>query len=293
MIKIIVLTFVYPSVMKYFGQFLGSMNQQSNKLFELYIVNDNVENLEEFITFQNINVKIRVIPISGGFSPSQIRTIGIQWAINASADCIIFADADDYFARNRVEVSAKLLESKDLIFNDLVAVGKGINIPKSLLTKRFKEGDAISFSDLENSNCLGLTNTAVKTKELHSVIEQTTKDVIAYDWYLFSLLLRKGLLAWFTQQTHTYYRQHDCNIASLTNFDDNSIVAGIKVKMLHYEANTIFGKMYEEKAVQFRNLYNQIEKDALLKSYYCSKVRQSIMDSPLWWENIITQEDLK
>ena len=59
-----------------------------------------------------------------------------------------------------------------------------------------------------------MSNTAINLKKLTKVFFDD--KIIAVDWYFFKRLLEKGLKAIFTNETITYYRQHEKNTIGLS-----------------------------------------------------------------------------
>ena len=80
---------------------------------------------------------------------------------------IIFTDLDDYFSKNRISDSIKMLEKNDIIFNeiDIVNEHKGV-IEKNFISKKHNFINELDYNNFLDYNLLGLTNTAVNLKIL-------------------------------------------------------------------------------------------------------------------------------
>jgi glycosyltransferase involved in cell wall biosynthesis len=279
---------VYPSAIPYLNEFLSSLEDQTHRDFKLYLANDGISSIEEITRGFDFNIILK--NIRG--TPSAIRKAGIEWVLQQGADIIIFADSDDYFMDNRIEISAGMLSYHDIIFNELMIVGKDIQQPLPMLKHRFKEGAALSKDDIKYSNCMGLSNTAINTKSITGSLLNIPNDVIAFDWAFFSLCLYQGAKAVFTEQTATYYRQHENNIASPQSFTEDQILRGVQVKRDHYRFISRFIKKHESISNEFDKLYDRLHRDATLKDKYCYEVKNQAPGLPLWWEAIKTLEDL-
>jgi hypothetical protein len=282
-----VFSVVYPGVEPYLSEFLHSLSNQTDLEFTLYLINDNFLELNHIIGSQNL--KYKVITAKG--TPAQLRKKGIQWLVREGVDVVIFADADDKFSENRVEVSKNILNYSDIVFNELVLFGKGIQFTKPMLGSHYPEGYELNDESLNSFNCIGLSNSAIKLKLFFNV-EDIPNHIIAFDWTFFSMFLLLGAKIRFTKKTHTYYRQYEKNQASPLNLADDQIVRGIKVKRDHFH---FLSKQYDQYQALFKSyekLYQLIKVDDSFKQKYIVEVRNQAPENPLWWEPIKTVEEL-
>jgi len=279
---------IHPSSLSYFGQFLNSISKQTYKDLTLFLVNDGVSNIAEII--QRLDFNIILKKIRG--TPSAIRKAGIEWVLLQGADVIVFADSDDYFMDNRIEISKTLLSNYDIIFNELIIVGENIIQPYPMLANRFKEGEELSNSKIKYSNCMGFSNTAINKKGITKLLSRIPDDIIAFDWAFFSLCLHEGRRAVFTGQTATYYRQHGNNIASLQPFTEDQIMRGVQVKRDHYRFISRFLNKYQSLSKEYDILFERLTTDTTFKDKYCHAVKMQSAPIPLWWEPIKTLEVL-
>ena len=226
-----VFSVVYPGVEHYFSEFLSTLSKQTDRNFTLFLINDGLLNSERFLKRTELDVKVK----DAGGSPATLRKMGIKWVMEAGAKVIIFADADDYFAENRVKVSRDMLAKYNLIFNELILTGNGDTDSTPMLETRFSDGEIVSCKHIKTANCMGLTNTALRVKSISTYLDQIPEDIIAFDWALFALCLHAGAKGVFTKQTATYYRQHGNNLASPHSFTEVQILRGVQVKRDHYQ----------------------------------------------------------
>ena len=258
------------------------------KISPYFLVNDGVSNIEKMINRPNFNIVLE--NIRG--TPSAIRKVGIEWLLLQGTDIIIFADSDDYFMDNRIEVSKNILSYYDIIFNELIIVGEDIQQPFPMIEHRFKEGAELSKVNIKYSNCMGFSNTAINTKCITKSLSQVPEEIIAFDWAFFSLCLHEGTIAVFTEKTATYYRQYENNIASPRSFTADQILRGVQVKRDHYRFISQFVNEYESISKEFVKLLERLETDSTLRDKYCLEVRKQSPPLPLWWESIKTLEEL-
>lgn len=286
--KIAFFSVVFPSIEKHLDDFFGSLTEQTCKDFDLYLINDGLKDIGRFkIKYTGLN--IYEIALNG--TPSKIRETGIDIVSNKGYEAIIFGDADDYFAKNRVEKSVELLERYDIVVNDLNIVDEnGSLLEEHYLSKRIEPGSVINLGFIKDKNVFGFSNTAIKRNAFNKV--KFNRDLIAVDWFFFSYLLYKGLAAVFTDETVTNYRQHRLNLVGIGKRNEESILKGIRVKLLQYEEMSKIDPEYMQLKEALGAILRKIEKDDGFREFYLTKIKNTAIKNPLWWEDVKTSEDL-
>lgn len=287
--KTAIFSVVYPGIENFFQEFLFSLSMQSDKKFTLFLINDGLNNINKFI--QQINFDIKIMDASVG-EPASLRKKGIRWIIETGADVIIFADADDYCAENRVEVSIDILDIHNFVFNELLLTGRGFPEQKQMLASRFMEREEIDYTRIQTANFVGLSNTALRIKCIPETFEKIPDNTIAFDWAFFALCLHAGEKGVFTKKTSTYYRQHDNNVASPGDFQEEQILLGVRVKSEHYKFLSGLYKEYVVLSDIFSGLLVKLKSDEALRKKYCQAVREQSPVAPLWWEPMKSLEEL-
>lgn len=285
--NIAVFSVIHPNALPYFNEFLHSIFNQTYKNFTLFLVNDGVSNIEEIIHRFDFNILLKNI----GGSPSAIRKRGIEWVLQQEIDIIIFADSDDYFMDNRIEISKNILSHHDIVFNELMIFGENIQQPLPMLEQHFNEGTELSKGSIKYSNCMGFSNTAIKTNCIARSFSQIPDNIIAFDWAFFSLSMHEGTKAVFTKQTATYYRQYENNIASPLSLSNDQILRGVQIKRDHYRFISRFYNEYESISKDFEKLFEKLNTNTSFRNKYFHKVKTQ-SSSSLWWESIKTFGEL-
>ena len=278
----------YPSVEPYISDFMHSLSKQTDKDFALFLLNDGLSDIERFL--ERIDFPVQVLEKTG--HPAALRRAGIQWVISEGVGVIVFADADDYFADNRIEISKKMMFDYDVICNEILLTGQKFPQSISMLGELFKDEMDITTEDIVNGNCLGLSNTSIRVDKISELMMEIPDDVVAFDWTFFALCLHAGAKATFTKNTETYYRQHGDNIASPCSFSEEQILRGVQVKRDHYQMLSRFYGEYALLADMFGELLAQLQSDETLRRKYCRAVRKYAPAMPLWWEPIKSLEEL-
>jgi len=287
--KTAVFSVVYPGIDDYFAEFIASLSKQTQKNFTLFLINDGLANIEAFLRRTNFNVNVKNAGIG---STVALRKMGIQWVVESGAEVIIFADADDYFAENRVEISNNILDEYDVVFNELILTGQGLLDAVPMLGTHFSDGEVVDCARIRTANCMGMSNTAMRVKSIPAYFDQIPDDIVAFDWPFFALCLHAGAKGIFTNKTETYYRQHDNNLASPCSFKEEQILRGVRVKSEHYKVLSSVYEEYKSLADIFGGLLAQLQSDGALRRKYCQAVREQSPSMPLWWESIKTLEEL-
>jgi len=281
---------VFPLIRKYLDSFFTSLENQGVRDFDLYIVNNGLEDFNAYkLKYKKLN--IREINFSG--TPSEIRIFGIEQIKKENYDVIIFGDADDYFAQNRVEKIIELIKDCDILVNDFNVVDDDGRIVKNdYLSQRLENRQLIDIGFIKNKNIFGLTNTAVRMDVIDRGVFD--KDSIAFDWLFFNRLLSKGCKAIFTNETITYYRQHRFNTVGIGHgMNPKDFLRGIQVKSLHYQRMSDIDPAYSSLYQKFNSLYNRMGADNIYLNSHLEKIKALKIENPLWWEEIKLPEETK
>lgn len=267
MSKVAFLTTIFPMPEYYLYDFFDSLENQTYKEFEIVVVNDGYEDISK-LKEKYSNLKILEIPYSSSIAKN--REHGINYIIENGYDILIFGDSDDYFEANRIQKSLELLKDYDIVINDLSLFDKKGVYDAKYFSNRLKNLTQIEFEFIRDKNIFGLSNTSIKLDKVNKVF--FLEDLIAVDWYLFSMFLLKGKIAVFTNETVTYYRQYSQNIVGLKELDKKNFERAINVKRKHYEALASKEKIF----------LKEIEK----LSEVNFNIKSMQINYPFWWELI-------
>ncbi len=208
--NVVFLTTIFPMKEQFLIDFFDSLSRQTYDNFDVVVVNDGYDNFYDVkIKYQNLS--IIELPYSG--TPAKNREYGINYCIECKYDILIFGDSDDYFSNNRVELSLNILNSNDIVVNDVSLFDDRGVYETMYISNRLSDNSKVNYSYIKNKNIFGLSNTALKINILSEV--SFDKDLVAVDWYLYKGLLKNSCKAIFTNKAITYYRQHKDNTVGL------------------------------------------------------------------------------
>jgi glycosyltransferase involved in cell wall biosynthesis len=205
--KIAFLTTIFTMNKQYLYDFFDSLKNQTYQNFDVIVVNDGYKDFEKIKTLYDETLNITELQHSN--TPAKNREHGINYCIDHKYDVLVFGDSDDYSKSNRVEKSLHFLKEADIVVNDLSLFDKNSVYEKKYLSHRLKNLEVVHSEFIKNKNIFGLSNTAIKLKNIKKVTFNS--KIIAIDWYFFKKILKQGLKAIFTNETETFYRQYEHN----------------------------------------------------------------------------------
>jgi len=283
---------IYPGIEKYLRDYFSSISKQTYKSFDVLILNDGLD--LECLDIASSNILLHMPP---GLTPSEIRFEGIKYAIEHSYSHLIFSDADDFFTEDRIELSVLSLTNYNFVYNNIVPVdetGKASADGKDLVNMF---PDQISnFEEVLDYNLFGMSNTSISIEGINDIY--IPRDIIAVDWWIYTLLLLNGAVGKYVEGPKTYYRQTDDNlVGAKKNLDKKRLVLGIKVKHAHYKDIYKYCKemkmeeatsIYSNKLDEIIKLKVKIKDNIFLKKYI--NIVNNNMDQLYkgWWSEIIS-----
>lgn len=227
-------TVIYKQAHLYLQALLESVDNQSNKDFDLLIINDNytkdeLEEVEKQIhnTVHGINIHIENI------SDKQLSIAGtriemLKTAKRLGYESLVLVDADDTISSTRMESFIKSFElDKDRVFfyNKFVTE-TGKDVFKTL-------PDAVEdIKPIAQANFLGLSNTGIRLTSLNADFLDSLNEgaVAVFDWYLFSRIIMDIGTGAYVDNAATIYRIYDDNTAGTTR----DLNKEYDVKTTHY-----------------------------------------------------------
>ena len=227
-------TVIYKQAHPYLQALIKSVDNQTNKDFDLLIINDNYskEELKEVetqiqSTVHGINIHIEDI------SDKQLSIAGtriemLKTAKRLGYESLVLVDADDTISPTRMESFIKSFElDKDRVFfyNKFVTE-TGEDVFKTL---------PVTVEDIKpiaQANFLGLSNTGIRISCLSDDFLDSLNEgaVAVFDWYLFSRIIMDIGTGAYVDNAATIYRIYDDNTAGTTR----DLNKEYDVKTTHY-----------------------------------------------------------
>lgn len=286
-VKVAFLTTVFPVSEEYIHDFMKSLSDQSLKMFDLIVLNDGYK---DFCRIKSIYHNLNIIELPPVGSIAKNREALIKFALFNNYEVAVFGDIDDYFAQNRIEKSLDLLVSNDIVVNELSSFSNDIINKESLFSARLTNNQIIDLDFIIDKNIFGLSNTAINLKKIQSINISFNSELIAVDWYFYTNLLLLGRRAIFTNETKTYYRQHDSNTVGIGCVSEQSILQAIKVKLIHYRNLKEKSNQFESMLESTEGLAKWVSSAERLNEFVLNNIKN--LCEPLWWEILDLEERL-
>jgi hypothetical protein len=264
-------TYLYPSAVKYFQELLDSVIKQNNQDFDFIVFYDGIQKHDINLT----QMKLKLIPIEGSLIEIRFKSFDKLKALKYNK--MIFTDADDTMTENRVDTVLNLLEKTALVCNDLNLMNENSEVySKNIWKDRLYLNTKFKSAFIKDKNIVGFGSTGIR-KELLDYPFFLSKKPIAADWFIFYQLLKMSdIEAVFTSKCQSNYRQHKNNDAGIRSISTESVKNTIRVKRAHYKALIELG--FQE----FRQQLTKIA--ALAKSDHFEFDYNLIPDNLFWWE---------
>lgn len=275
--KILLVSFIYLEVEKYLEDFIKSIKQQTYLNFDVLIYNDGAN------TTQLQSLKCKILNNVEKYGIVELRRAAIVYAIEKDYDLLVFADSDDLMGIDRMNEIVNAYDSKiSFFYNNLFLLGKNKDFYAGKLPDKICNVDK-----LKNSNFLGMSHTAINIKKEKKILSEMPlfKDLIAFDWFLYSYILINGGVG-IKVDTKTFYRIHENNIAGeVDNITFLKLDTGIKVKKMHYKAMCKLDVSYIELLNQIEKLEERIKNKEFLEKYIYL-INKEASENKFWWGNI-------
>jgi hypothetical protein len=282
---------IYPGVEPFLGDFFESIKSQTTQDYDVLIISDNLELKDA----QKLPPNTKIIQLKQNITPAQIRLKAIECCKENKYQYIIFTDVDDFFSANRVELSKIDLQNYDFVFNEIDLVDiNGHSIRANVLKGINIRNQYNKVNEIIDKNLFGLSNTAVSLNALNELT--IPKEIIAVDWWIFTILLLNKQSGKFIEKAKTYYRQTNNNTVGMWQpLDDNRLFKGIEVKTIHYKNVYQYCKekdiketmLFKQKLEQMRILNKEIRNESFRKKYI-NMVNKNMNDIYKgWWSEII------
>lgn len=291
---------IYQSGLHYYQPFLESLKKQTDKNFQLFLLNQDVQDVKSLTDLIPSSMEYKIVN-----SPvSKYSALNYQFIINNSResnfDLLIFGDLDDIFSKFRVERIIDNIGDFNFVFHDMSYIdekGEPINLPSMYHGLNVEQTMFSGIDNLADYNVIGLSNSAISLKG-EPIDFRLADDLIAIDWAIYSTVLLRGGKGRFIPEQLTQYRQHDENLVGVGQYySKDSILRSLKVKSLHYVyLSKLMGKnetTYRRKIGELQATITYIMKTKSNFKRYLTELKSVIGGRTVyWWHNSLTINQL-
>ena len=193
----------------YIIESIESVLNQSYKILELIIVNDNSnDRTEELINkYSCIDNRVIHIKCEENKGVSNARNIGLQ---NASGDFIAFLDSDDIWDVNKIATQLKYMKEKKCIFS--CSAYQTVNEKGNMLNKEFYPPSKTNYFKLLKGNTIGCLTVMIQS----SYMKYLQFPNIGHEDYAawLSFLKKTEANVYGIQKSLSYYRIRQNSVSS-------------------------------------------------------------------------------
>ena len=220
---------------RYITELLASLENQSNRSFELFIRDDGSTDrtIERILAFQShSNISITLLPKGENIGASQNFAYLLQYALgHEQYRYFMFCDQDDVWLPNKIEDTLREMKEAEksypsiplLIHTDLQVVDENLGLIHNSYWsyQNIDPGyDRLNRLLIQNviTGCTVMINRA-----LAEVTLPISKDAIMHDWWLGLIAASLGKIGSLPQST-VKYRQHNANDIGASAFNLSTIL---------------------------------------------------------------------
>jgi len=275
-------TVIYKMAHSYQEDYINAINNQDTKDFDVLLLNDNLNNEKcEYLT-NRIKQKIIWVNRKTDMTIPELKIELIKSAKEKEYELLIFGDFDDSFSENRISQYILNYDSKySFYYNELYYMDQK-NRFFYMLPPIVEE-----INPILECNFLGFSNTALNMNTIdHTLLNSlNTKQTIAFDWMVFSLLLLQGHKGKKIEDCLTYYRIHEHNIAGETHYSIEGLKKEVEIKVAHYSKLVGIDSRYLGLYKFYTDLKNSFTTNLLLKKL--------TINNQYWWGSINKDDVLR
>ncbi len=280
-------TTVYPGVERYLSSWYGSVKDQTDHDFDLWIGIDGLE-VNTVLAAMGAEPSATWVRAEQGDSPAQIRQRAIERMVNKYA-AVVFVDSDDLLAPTRLEAARKSLEQSDVTGCAMRIIDDRGNDLEAI----FKPPAGVDVATiLPRNNVFGLSNTAYRSQLLRRCLPLPPKCVLL-DWFLVTYAWTLGARLAFDFTCRMAYRQHSNNLGRvLLPFTSQQILAATELVLNHYECVlthiTELQPKFKNKLKSTRSrvnlFYRSITSSPAILRQYVGAFNQLPSNHIMWWQ---------
>ncbi|NKB48438.1 MAG: hypothetical protein GKS02_03625 [Alphaproteobacteria bacterium] len=199
---------------------------------------DGLENSRDALADIAKDIDVVTVDVPVGHTPAGVRGAMLTAGQSTGADILVFIDMDDVIAPRALDRHLVALAWADFSYGDLDLIDAS---GQSLGRCFFDDADVPDRVDDVTAVCdrnfLGFSNTAVWADRIAPVALIVPEDVIAADWWFFTMLLLGGLRGKKAAGAIASYRLHDANILGAGAPGTKSqAIAQSEAMLRHYRA---------------------------------------------------------
>ena len=207
-------TAAYPTNPKFIGDFVTGVAEASegHEKVRLVVAVEHGYDAAEALGSLPARVILDLQPASGPTTPAGLRHIMVDAAERSAADIVVFIDFDDRLLPRAFDLHAAALADAEVSYGDMELIDE----QGRPLGRRFLDGTVIP-AEVRGPkprlahNFIGFSNAAVRGSAITQPAIGIPDNLVAADWWFFTMLLASGVRAKRTLAPVANYRLHAQN----------------------------------------------------------------------------------
>ena len=179
----VIVVVLHKKNIKYLEEFKKNLSLKNYDYDVIFFCDNILKKLNNSKNFIFLKLK-KEISIVG------VRNYIINYLVKKKYVNVMFADLEDFFENKRIKSTFKNLKKYDVVFNDINLFKNNKIYKKNIFKENFSNKKKINIKNIININFFGFCNTGVKVKYLTGI--KVPKNIIAIDWWIFSLVLLRA-----------------------------------------------------------------------------------------------------
>lgn len=140
---------------------------------------------------------------------AEVRRHMLDLAADSTADLVVFCDMDDMLAPSAFAMHSAALVTAPVSVANLKAMDAQGHVHASTVFGR-KMPETVDRASLRKWNWCGFSNTAMR-RDVLALAPKEVPDVVAVDWFIFTEILKDGVVARGSHEVVAFYRQYGRN----------------------------------------------------------------------------------
>ena len=265
--KIAICAALYEAGRPFLAAFLEALSAAANGRDVVFIAAvDGLRDAEKALADVAERIDIITVDVPAGHTPAGVRRAMLAAGQETGADALVFNDMDDLIAPGALDLHFDALKQADFSYGDMDLIGSSGND----LGRRFFDNATVpdhvdNVAAISDRNFLGFSNTAVRTSRIAPVALAIPEDVVAADWWFYTMLLLGGLSGMKAAGPVAAYRIHDANtLGAGTPRTVTGAIGQTEAMLRHYRAfsaHPALGARAEETEQVLAKLRNAPERE--------------------------------
>lgn len=284
--KIAICAALYEAGRPFLAAFLEALHTASARHDAVFVAAvDGLHEADDALAGVAGRLEIVTADVAAGHTPAGVRRAMLAAGQASGADVLVFIDMDDLIAPGALDSHLDVLREADFSYGDMDLIdGAGRSLGRRFFDNAGVPDRVENVAAISDRNFLGFSNTAVRVNRIAPVALTVPEDIVAADWWFYTMLLLGGLHGKKAAGPVAAYRIHDANtLGAGAPRTVTDAIGQTEAMLRHYRAfsaHPALGARAEETERVLANLRNAPERELT------EQLSAAGDDSGAWFEGI-------